>query len=72
MEILNKHELWRHFLQKEPTKRRYLFHGLLYYIIMCRRYPVRALAEIAACALIFGLMFLLLWMDEIFVWVGKP
>ena len=58
-------QFWGGLLKKEPTrkerKRRYLFHGLIYYLIMCREYPVRALIEILACALILALMFGLLW-----------
>jgi hypothetical protein len=75
MEILSKDELWRCFLHKEPTrterKRRYLYHGFLFYLLMCRKYPVQCLVEILACALIFGLMFGMLYLSEIAGWLEK-
>ena len=73
MNILTKDELWRCFLQKEPTRqerrRRYLFHGFLYYLVICRKYPLQALINILACALIFGLMFGMLYLSEIQAWM---
>ena len=73
MEVLRPDELWRCFLQKEPTraerKRRYLYHGFLYYLLMCRKYPVQCLVEILACSLIFGLMFGMLYLSEIQIWI---
>ncbi len=75
MNILTKDELWRCFLQKEPTqkerRRRYMFQGFIYYIALCRRYPLRCLAEIAGCALIFATLFFMLWMHEIAIWIDE-
>ena len=74
MDVLTKDEiLWANFLAKEPTKkerrRRYLYHGFLFYLLMCRKYPVQCLIEILACALIFGLMFGMLHLSEIAHWI---
>ena len=65
MEILIKDQLWRCLLSKEPTKRqrkrRFLWEGFLYWLIMCRRYPRQAVMEIGAILLIFATMFGLLY-----------
>ena len=69
MKILTQDELWRCFLDKEPTRKERRHIELWDYISLCRRYPLRALAEIGACALILALMFGALWLKEILVWV---
>ena len=76
MELLSKDQiLWARFLAKEPTKkkrrRRDVYHGCLFYFIMCRKYPVQCLVEILACALIFGLMFGMLYLLEIAAWIER-
>ena len=76
MQLLTPSEIdWARILAKEPTreqrKRRYLYHGFLYYLIMCRRYPKQAAAEIGALVLIFALMFSMMWITEIAGWVQE-
>ncbi len=75
MEVLRPEELWRYMLRHEPTgkqrHRHYLWEGFLYYLAMCCRYPKQAAVEIGALVLIFGLMFLMLYMSEIAGWVER-
>jgi hypothetical protein len=61
MNILSKEEiLWASFLAKQPTKkarkRRYLWEGFLFYLIMIRRCPIRAIGEIVGLAFIGAAM----------------
>ncbi len=73
MEVLRPEELWRYILKHEPMKRqrhrRYLWEGFLYYLATCRRYPKQAAAEIGAVALIFVLIFGMLFISEIAHWI---
>ena len=73
MNVLGKDELWHYMLRQEPTRkqrhRRFLWEGLIYYVAMCRRYPQRALGEIAGCAFIFGTMAVILYLPKIAAWI---
>ena len=76
-EVLRPEELWRYMLRHEPTKRqrrrRYLYHGFLYYFIFAWRYRDR-IAEVLAMIAIGAFLVELYFLDEIIAWLAgvKP
>ena len=79
MNTLTKDEiLWASFLSHEPTrrerKRRYLWGGFLFYLIMFYHFPKKALGIVLGIGFILATGYLLLRLDEIAAWVagGKP
>ena len=73
MDVLSKDQLWRCFLSKEPTrkerKRRYLYHGFTYYLLMAWHYRDR-IAEVLAVIAIATFFVELYFLDEITVWLA--
>ncbi len=77
MEVLRPEEFWRYMLRHEPTreqrKRRYLYHGFLYYLILAWRYRDR-IAEVLAVIAIGAFFVELYFLTEIIAWLSgvKP
>ncbi len=74
MELLSKDQIfWARFLAKEPTKaerkRRYLYHGLTYYLITAWHYRDR-IAEVLAVIAIAAFFVELYYLDEIVAWLA--